>query len=359
MGKSLTGYHRRILRHILFWTLLYAAVLVLQAMAPDSNSTGWFVQTTGSFAVVITILYINTWLCSKFFFNRRGLYFTCISLLYICYLLLVYLSSKDHVQINPMTGRASSDFAIGFFFTLYFLVLVLLSFLYWAMKIANKKNKELLATQQQLREFENDKNEAEKKALHSQINPHFLYNTLNYFYSRSLAISPELADSILLLSDIMRYSLELKENKHGMVLLHNEIEHIRNIIRINQYRFSNKLQVQYLLAGNPDKVCIAPLVLITFVENAFKHAELLDTHHPLLIKLDISENTRQIYFVVSNKKKKGPKEHGTGIGIDNARRRLSFIYSKDYELVIKDEPDFYHASLTLPLYKDNILERSH
>lgn len=355
MVKILKEHTSRILRHIVFWTLLYGAMLVLQATAPGSNTNSWFVQTTVSFAVVIVIIYGNIYLCRKFFFTRRSLYFIGISLLYIAYLLLIYLSSKDSIQINPITGKQASSFAVGFFFTLYFLVLVLLSFVYWAIKIANKKNKELLATQKQLQEFENDKNEAEKKFLQSQINPHFLYNTLNYFYSKSLTLSPELADSILLLSDIMRYSLELKENKHGMVLLYKEIEHIRNMIRINQYRFSNKLQVQFTLAGKPDDVCIAPLVLITFVENAFKHAELLDINNPLLIKLDITATNQQISFVVSNKKKKGPKEQGTGIGIDNARRRLDFIYAKNYELTIKDEPGFYHASLTLPLYKDTAL----
>lgn len=355
MGKFLNSNNSRTLRHIISWAVLYSIVLVLQATAPDSDSNDWFIQTTGVFAVAIIIIYSNIYLCRRFFFTRRTIYFTGILLLYIGYLLLVYLSSKDSVQINPITGRQANNFTIGFFFTLYFLVLVLLSFVYWAIKIANKKNRELLATQQQLQEFENDKNEAEKKFLQSQINPHFLYNTLNYFYSKSLTLSPDLADSILLLSDIMRYSLELKENKHGMVLLYKEVEHIMNIIRINQYRFSNKLQVQFMLAGKQDNVCIAPLVLITFVENAFKHAELLDSNNPLLIKLDISQTSQQICFVVSNKKKKGPKEHGTGIGIDNARRRLDFIYAKNYELVIKDEPGFYHASLTLPLYKDTAL----
>ncbi|MFT3980355.1 MAG: histidine kinase [Ferruginibacter sp.] len=348
-------FSNSVVRHIVAWIVLYSTVLLLQATAPDSSNSSWLIETTGIFVVVIFIIYSNIYLCSRFFFTRRTVYFAGILLIYIGYMLLASASLHNAAQVNPITGRQATNFTIWFFFTLYFLVLVLLSFVYWAIKIANKKNKELLATQQQLLEFEHDKNEAEKKFLQSQINPHFLYNTLNYFYSKSLSLSPDLADSILLLSDIMRYSLELKENRHGMVLLHREIEHIQNIIKINQYRFSNKLNVQFMLAGKPDAVCIAPLVLITFIENAFKHAELLDSNNPLLIKLDISQATQQICLVVSNKKKKGPKESGTGIGIDNARRRLDFIYNKNYELNIKDEAGFYHASLTLPLYKDTAL----
>ena len=136
----------------------------------------------------------------------------------------------------------------------------MLSFAYWAATAANKKNKELLAAQLQMQHFENDKITTEKKFLLTQINPHFLYNTLNFFYSKALIVSPPLADSILLLSDIMRYSLQLKENRYGMVLLQNEVNHIYNIIKINQYRFSNKLNINFYLTGELETVCIAPLI---------------------------------------------------------------------------------------------------
>ncbi len=344
---------RQIARHAIAWIVLYALLIIMQTTASDHNDYNGIAQTTASVLASIVIIYTNIFLCNKFFFSRRIFYFSGILLLYIIYFVLVYVDIKDTTQVNPITGKQATNFTIGFFFTLYFLVLVLLSFVYWAVKMANKKNKELLASQYQLREFEKDKNEAEKKFLQSQINPHFLYNTLNYFYSKSLSLSPELADSILLLSDIMHYSLELKENEYGMVPLSDEVRHIKNIIRINQYRFSNKLQIQFLQSGSIDTVSIAPLILITFVENAFKHAELLDNRNPLLIKLDISSGTQQIYFIISNKKKKGPKEYGTGIGIENARRRLDFIYAKNYSLEIKEDEEFYNASITLPLYKDN------
>jgi two-component system LytT family sensor kinase len=339
-------------RHIFYWAIPYIAVCILQASAPDQNYS-WFPVVTGCFIVAAGIIYINLFLCKKFFFTKKSFYFTGILILYIIYLIIVYFSGKDEHPINPLTERPLKLFALIFFFTLYFLVLVLLSFVYWSVTVTGKKNKELLAAQMQLQQFETDKNDAEKKFLRSQINPHFLYNTLNYYYSKALLVSPELAESLLLLSDIMRYSLELKENEQGLVPLTKEIEHIKNIIKINQYRFSNRLQIKFLITGTEEAVCIAPLALITFVENAFKHAELLDPQQPVSFMLDISHADQKIYFKVHNKIKKGPKEHSTGIGLANTERRLKFIYSEKYEMKTTEDKEFYTASLTLPLYTDH------
>ena len=339
------------LQHLLFWLIPYSTLFILQATAPGSDSYNWFEQLTISFVVAAALAYSNIYLCRKYFFSKKQFYFLGISLVYAVYITVVYFTVVPNVSETP-AGRPVKTFPMLFFFTLYFLVILLISFVYWSLAIANSKNKELLAAQAQLQQFENDKNDAELKFLRSQINPHFLYNTLNYFYSKALPVSPELADSILLLSDIMRYSLQLKENEQGMALLFEEIDHISNMIKINQYRFNNRLQVKFLVTGIPDTVCIAPLILISFAENAFKHGELSDPANPLVIKLDISPEKQKIFFSVYNKKKKGPKEPGTGIGLDNAKRRLGFIYRENYTLDIIDETEFYKASLTLPLYQD-------
>jgi two-component system LytT family sensor kinase len=341
----------RPVRHILFWLVPYIAVCMLQASSPN-QAYSWLVPVTACFAIAAAIIYSNIFLCKKFFFNRKMIYFGAVLGLYLAYLAIVYFTTKDEQPINPLTQKPSGLFPVIFFFTLYFLVLLLLSFVYWSVNVANKKNKELLAAQIQMQQFENDKNDAEKKFLQSQINPHFLYNTLNYYYSKALIVSPELAESLLLLSNIMRYSLELKENGQGLVVLTHEIEHIKNIIKINQYRFGNRLQIKFLITGSDQAVCIAPLALITFVENVFKHAELTDPNHPVSIKLDISHADQKIYFEIHNKNKKGPKEHGTGIGVKNTERRLKFIYNDKYKMKVVDDGDFYTASLTLPLYTD-------
>lgn len=341
----------RPVRHLLYWLVPYMAIMLLQYAYSEKGNYDWVLDVSIAFAVAACIIYTNIFLCRKFFFGKRIFYFAGIAALYVVYIVFVF-AATDPQAVNRITDTPAKSFTIGFFFTLYFLVLLLLSFVYWAVTIANKRNKELLAAQIKLQQFEHDKNHAEKKFLQSQINPHFLYNTLNYFYSKSITVSPELADSILLLSDIMRYSLDLKENENGLVLLQKEVEHIKNMIKINQYRFSNRLQIRFLISGKLNAVCIAPLILITFVENTFKHAELTDPQHPVVLKLDVSQQDQHISFSVHNKIKKGPREHGTGIGISNVTGRLNFIYGDKYTLQISDKPDFYNASLILPLYSD-------
>lgn len=338
-------------KHLLFWIIPYIIILVLQAMQPYDPTYNWFIQTTSAFIVIAAIAYANLYLAKKYFFDSKQKYFTGAVLLYVTYILLVYFTSFPEEK-ETLTGRPPNLFASLFFYTLYFLLIFLLSFVFWLATAANKKNKELLAAQLLLQQFKTDKLDAENKFLQSQINPHFLYNTLNFFYSKALTLSPELADSILLLSDTMRYSLELKENAKGMTLLEKEVNHIYNLIRINQYRFNNKLQIKFLITGDLRAVCIAPLVLITFVENIFKHADLLDINNPLVITLNIAKEEQLIRFNIENKIKTGPKEPGTGIGIENVKRRLEYLYDQQYKLVINQSAGFYTASLTLPLYKD-------
>jgi LytS/YehU family sensor histidine kinase len=137
-----------------------------------------------------------------------------------------------------------------------------------------------------------------------------------------------------------------------MVFLENEIEHINNVIKINQFRFNNKLQIQFLISGDTNRVRIVPLVLITLVENAFKHGELLDPAYPVLITLTVDESKQAINFAVKNKKKTGPKEMGTGIGLENTKRRLEFAYNHNHKMELKNEEEFYTATLQLPLFKD-------
>jgi two-component system, LytTR family, sensor kinase len=205
-----------------------------------------------------------------------------------------------------------------------------------------KQRKVLEAQKMQL---EVEKSQANFNFLKAQINPHFLHNTLNFLYAKSLPYSSELSEGILTLSDIMRYALSEGNAKDGKAPLKDEIEHVRNVIKINQLRFSNNLNVKFDVEGVVNGATIIPFVLITLVENAFKHGDLKSTEHPIDINLLIKDS--KLYFYCRNKKKNGPKELSTGIGLDNIQKRLDLAYRKDYSLNIKDEADFYTTELTI------------
>ena len=210
--------------------------------------------------------------------------------------------------------------------------------------------------EQRANRLEKEKIQADYLFLKAQINPHFLHNTLNFLYARSLPYSAELSEGILTLSEIMRYSLEKEEDGDGKVLLTREIEHLRNIIRIQQLRFDNSLQVQFDIHGEPDGQRILPFILITLVENAFKHGDLKNTASPVRLDLDLSKHGI-LRFICSNSKKKGPKELSTGIGLDNTRRRLELAYGESYSLYIKDQREQFTVDLTVNLGDDNLYNR--
>jgi LytS/YehU family sensor histidine kinase len=206
-----------------------------------------------------------------------------------------------------------------------------------------KKQRKILLAQKMKLEVE--KSQANFNFLKAQINPHFLHNTLNFLYAKSLPYSSELSEGILTLSEIMRYALSEGNTKDGKTLLKDEIEHVRNVIKINQLRFSNNLNVQFEVNGVINGATIIPFVLITIVENAFKHGDLKSPEHPIEIRLNV--DTNQICFYCRNKKKTGPKELSTGLGLDNIKKRLDLAYGRNYTLNVKDEHEFYTTELII------------
>lgn len=206
-----------------------------------------------------------------------------------------------------------------------------------------RKQRKIL--EEQKMQLEVEKSTANFNFLKAQINPHFLHNTLNFLYAKSLPYSEELSEGILTLSDIMRYALSEGNAKDGKAPLRDEIAHVRNVIKINQLRFSNKLNVQFEVEGLVNGAEIIPFVLITLVENAFKHGDLKNTDDPIIIKLVI-ENSK-LYFYCRNRKKSGPKELSTGIGLENIKKRLDLAYGSQYDFKVRDEEEYYTTELTI------------
>jgi two-component system LytT family sensor kinase len=217
--------------------------------------------------------------------------------------------------------------------------------------------------QKQLRGIEEEKHQAQYAFLRSQINPHFLNNTLNFFYAKSIPLSEELSEGIMILSEIMRYSLEIdKDDK--TTLINREIEHIRNVIRINQLRFNNKLQIEFTVNGPTDNVRIIPLILITIVENILKHGNCTDVANPAKVILNIGIDG-SICLNTFNTKKKTPKELSSGIGMDNIKKRLLHFYEKGFSLDIHDTEVGYTIKLKIEQpasagrFENNIYTKNH
>ncbi|RZL14589.1 MAG: histidine kinase, partial [Pedobacter sp.] len=163
---------------------------------------------------------------------------------------------------------------------------------------------------------------AELSFLKSQINPHFLFNSLNNVYTLVYQKSAHALPAISKLSELLRYMLYEKED---LVPLSKELEYLKNYISLQflRYDFKPSTDIQLQFTGI-DAIKIAPLTLIPFVENAFKHGDLKDINQPLIIKLNTTD--KELIFIVSNKKGTFNKDPMGGIGLYNVKKRLELLY---------------------------------
>lgn len=186
----------------------------------------------------------------------------------------------------------------------------------------------------------------EQAFIQAQINPHFLYNVLSFLYSEALQYSEKMAESIYILSDIMRYSLQPGKNINNKVSLAKELEYIQNFIKLNQFRFNDEFQIRLKFEGDFEGAEISSMILMTFVENIFKHADLKDPSNPAVFEVIVRNG--QLFFFSKNKKKAViSKELSNGIGLEYIKKRLSHVYGGDYYLNVDNEEDWYTVNLTL------------
>jgi len=189
--------------------------------------------------------------------------------------------------------------------------------------------------------------DSEVAYLKSQINPHFLFNTLNFLHNTAITTAPQLTKPILLLSDIMRYALtEIPQN--GKVELSEEIEQIASFIDLNQFRFDHNLQLSFTITGNTGNLRILPLILLTPVENIFKYADLKNAEHPVKISLELTHN--ELQFCIYNRKIRTRKPISShGVGLKNLKLRLDAYYLNAHEIQIIETADDYTFKLQITL----------
>lgn len=191
-----------------------------------------------------------------------------------------------------------------------------------------------------------ERNQAELAFLKSQINPHFLFNTLNNIYALTYAKSDAAPGAILKLSDLMRYMLYDSTNGPERVPLTKEIQYLNSFVDLEKLRVA-QAHVEFTIEGNTDLFRIEPLLLVSFVENAFKHGDLTDASHPLVLDLSIRQG--RLRFDTLNKKAVRQTDTAGGIGLTNVRRRLQLLYPNQHTLHITDTSDSYACSLELHL----------
>lgn len=199
--------------------------------------------------------------------------------------------------------------------------------------------------EQQQQALQAEKTQAELAFLRSQLNPHFLFNTLHYLHTRAFKVDTELADSILQLADLLRSSLHTA--RKDTIPISEEVSLLHTYINLQKKRFEDQIQVVFTVEGQDLSARVEPLLLLPFVENAFKHGQLKAADVPLKIKLRVLPD--RLYFHCSNRVGKGSVDHISGIGVANIRRRLELKYPQKHQLQITSEEDIFLVTLILQL----------
>lgn len=303
-------------------------------------SSVWFWIFTVTYA---GIFYLNAyWLFPKLYLKKEyPVYFTIILLLLTA---VYFIQPFDHIiNLNgvprkippgnfngpgfgpppskPMFGNKHFDIVSVFlFFTMLALSTIVPVVTQWQ------------KTQQQFITAQKDKAKAELYFLKAQINPHFLFNTLNNLYSLSLSNSEKTPDSILRLSNIMRYVTD--EVHNDFVPIENEIACISDFIELQKLRLNNKTAVNFTSAATEANLFVAPLILLPFVENVFKHG--ISNNESSTIAIKIAAKDKEIIFNCSNNifnKTKNKSRLGTGI--ENVTKRLQNLYPGKHFLKIE------------------------
>jgi LytS/YehU family sensor histidine kinase len=188
--------------------------------------------------------------------------------------------------------------------------------------------------------------QSELALLKNQINPHFLFNTLNNIDSLIKSNAERASETLLKLSDILRYMIY--DTNVARVPLSDEISHIESYVELQKLQFANRELVSLSVSGNPVNIPVAPMLFIPFVENAFKHCT--DKSIPGAIQFSFTINDHQVKFEsvnVSDRTQRINKDEAGGVGLNIVRRRLELLYHGRHTLTIKDENNTFSVTLIL------------
>ncbi len=338
----MTSRTRQILTHVL-GGLAFLSVPVL--FSPDFDTAldmlhvRGFQQDFFRYLVLLVFFYLNFYLLvPKLLITRRYVLFVVIEL--VCFAAIVFLVENavpmPDFADRPMPPHSHHHGSFDLFrlnhHLFHFLVVVMFSI--------------MLKMTSRLRKVERERVNAELSYLKAQINPHFLFNTLNSIYSLAIDHSEKTAPTIVKLSGMMRYVMA--EAGKDFVPLEKEINYLSDYIELQRMRAGEAVSVSYNVSGDPTGKKIAPLVLIAFIENAFKYG--VNAEEDSVIKVQIDIHGSQIHLVVFNNKVKVRKPiDGGGLGVENTRARLELVYPGRHVLTISDNPRDFLVSLIIKL----------
>ena len=327
---------------------VWALMMLVLPLATFISTRNWettftsFIMVWQQLRAPLVVYFANFYLFGPFLFFRRRYW-----LFFICNLLLIlavnygfiygYFMIREHVP--AMHGRAWIGFFSGAF------MFLLLNIIMVAVAIGIRHFMRIRQIRQQLKDEKAKNTEAELAWLKNQINPHFLFNTLNNISSLTQIDADAAQDAIAQLSDLLRYAMY--ETNKKMVPIQGEVEFMRNYISLMKLRCNEKTAVSSRFEVLNPGYEVAPLLFISLIENAFKHG--VSSNRPSTIDISLKQDNGQLVFCCDNTNypKDDADRSGSGIGLENTRRRLELMYHDRYLWEQTLEGDIYHVKITI------------
>lgn len=330
---------KRWFRHVLFWTCIFFFDVFVFGW-DTQNYRLFFKMVTFEMPGQVVLAYVIMYACIPLYFQRRYIetaVLFCVTFFlasFSCHVLIFYYG--DYYTGEVALFSFSKLLLRGFYLFANAAIFVIL-----------KASTMWYKNEMRVRELQGVRVESELKMLKDQVNPHFMFNTLNNLYGLIERNPKHAQEMVLGLSRILHYMLH--ESNHPFVSLRKEMNCIRDYIELEKIRYPGNLSVSLNQEQSTDCLGIVPLVIFPFVENSFKHgaSETIDT---AWINIDCSIYKEEFLFKIENTKNMVDHDPTTGgLGLNNVRRRLELIYGDDHSLQIFDGHDTYLVVLKIKL----------
>lgn len=355
MDMKKTSYKRiSWMIHLLVWIIIYASpFLFIQQYTQVWRNFYWRFFVGQSLLVIV--FYANyCFLINRYLFRKQLFNYILLNLLLISVLAIGWFVIENTFFPMQHPGRPDVKFGpmlrIMRDMTIYTLTA--------ALSVAIKMTGRWYESEAKRKELESIHTEAELKNLKNQLNPHFLFNTLNNIYSLIGLSQDKAQEAVHQLSKLLRYVLY--DNNQQEVALAYEVDFIKNYLELVKLRLSSKVSVSFDVIGETARYEIAPLLFISLIENAFKHGVTTSGTSFVHIQLDLTTpgimkfTTENSFFPKNNSDKSG-----SGIGLENLRRRLALIYPDRYHFISEQRQGIYYSELTIRFDAEQIKTDTH
>lgn len=345
MKKNYLRILKESVMHLSFWMLVWFFFKTFFSVGSSNQQfIFWFSVLLSIIAIVASYIFIYNLLPNYLLqkkYKEFALYTAYSAVFITCGVFMtmafgfVFYFNLEFQKMPALTKSSSVILVCVLLIVVLASVVKILSYNYKSLEKNKTLENKILQTQLQLKE-------QELKFLKMQIHPHFLFNSLNTIYGFALKKKDEAPEMILKLSNLLDYIL-YQVNK-PTVNLQDEVNHLEDYISLEEMRFNDTLKVNFVKKNIDESLQVAPMLLIPFVENSFKHGRIIDGIMQVTIQLIMEDE--KLHFVIKNSSDTSIGEK-QGIGLENIKKRLEMLYPNAYTLVIDDEKDTFIVDLQI------------